>query len=131
VALTKASIDLGLVVKDLEAATVFYREVLGLSELGDQPMPGGTMRCLQCGTSTIKLISPRRPPAAEAASGGIFGATGYRYWTISVSNLDDVIFACKAAGRAVPVRRTEIRPGVSIAIVEDPDGNWVELMEVT
>jgi catechol 2,3-dioxygenase-like lactoylglutathione lyase family enzyme len=131
VALTKASIDLGLVVKDLEAATVFYRDVLGLSEVGDQPMPGGTMRRLQCGTSTIKLISPKRPPAAEAASGGIFAATGYRYWTISVSNLDEVITACTAAGRVVPVPRTQARPGVSIAMVADPDGNLVELMEAT
>jgi predicted enzyme related to lactoylglutathione lyase len=26
---------------------------------------------------------------------------------------------------------TEIRPGVRIAMIEDPDGNWVELLENT
>jgi hypothetical protein len=25
----------------------------------------------------------------------------------------------------------EIRPGVSIAMVEDPDGNWVELLKIS
>ena len=29
----------------------------------------------------------------------------------------------------MPVR--EIRPGVSISIVEDPDGNWVEFLQQT
>ena len=29
---------------------------------------------------------------------------------------------------AVPV--TEFRPGVTIAMIEDPDGNWVELLSL-
>ena len=33
-------------------------------------------------------------------------------------------------GRTVVVKPREIRPGVRISIVEDPDGNWVEFLEV-
>jgi len=126
--LTKDSIDLGIVTNDADVSIAFYRDVLGFEDLGEFPMPGGTMRRLQCGTSTIKIVSMKRPPAAAAAPGGIGGATGYRYWTISVSNLAEIVAACEAAGAKIAVPITELRPGITIAIVEDPDGNWVEFL---
>ena len=128
VELTKDSIDLGIVVRDAEAALAFYRDVLGLEDLGERPMPGGVMRRLGCGTSVIKLVSLKSPPEAAAPPGGIGGGTGYRYWTLSVSNMEDVVAACEAAGRPIAVPITELAPGITIAIVEDPDGNWVELL---
>jgi catechol 2,3-dioxygenase-like lactoylglutathione lyase family enzyme len=128
VQLTKDAIDLGIVTTEPEAMLEFYRDVLGFEDGGENPMPGGTMHRLQCGSSTIKLVSLRSEPPATAPPGGIRGGTGYRYWTISVSNLPEVVAACEAAGRPVAVPITELRPGVTIAIVEDPDGNWVELL---
>lgn len=129
--LTKDSIDLGIVVRDAERSLAFYRDTLGLEPAGEMPMPGGngTMYRLRCGTSTIKLVHPGTPPPAAAAPGGIPGAYGYRYWTISVSNLAEITDACRAAGHTVVVPAREIRPGVSISIVEDPDGNWVEFLQ--
>ena len=128
VELTKDSIDLGIVVRDADAALAFYRDVLGLSYLAETPMPGGSMHRLGCGTSVIKLVSLRRTPEASAPPGGIGGGTGYRYWTISVSNMEEVVAACEAAGRPIAVPITELAPGITIAIVEDPDGNWVEFV---
>jgi catechol 2,3-dioxygenase-like lactoylglutathione lyase family enzyme len=131
VRLTKNSIDLGIVVKDGPAALAFYRDLLGFKHEGDMPMPGGggTMHRLLCGDSLIKLVVPAKAPPANAPPGGIPGATGYRYWTISVSNISDVVAACREAGRNVVVPEREIRPGIRIAIVEDPDGNWVEFLQ--
>ena len=129
VALTKDAIDLGIVVKDAEAALRFYRDTLGLPLEGTMPIPGGgTMHRLRCGTSVIKLVSPATPPPASAPPGGFAGAYGYRYWTISVSNLEEVADACAAAGYDIVIPVREIRPGVEIAMIEDPDGNWVELL---
>jgi len=126
----KDSIDLGIVTTNGPAMLAFYRDVLGLPHAGDMPMPGGgTMHRLSCGTSVIKLVVPGRAPGAKAAPGGLAGATGYRYWTITVSNLDETVGAAKAAGHKIPVPRTAVRPGVEIAMIEDPDGNWVELLE--
>lgn len=131
VALTKDSIDLGIVVRDAESSLAFYRDTLGFAEDGTMRMPGGgTMYRLLCGTSTIKLVAPATPPAAAAPPGGIPGAYGYRYWTISVSNLAEVTAACEAAGYRVAVPVTELRPGITISIIEDPDGNWVELLQI-
>jgi catechol 2,3-dioxygenase-like lactoylglutathione lyase family enzyme len=130
VKLTKGAIDLGIIVKDGPAAIGFYRDVLGFKHEGDMPVPGiGTMHRLLCGDSLIKVVVPEKAPPAVAPPGGIAGATGYRYWTISVSNISDLVAACSKAGRKIVVPEREIRPGVRIAIVEDPDGNWVEFLQ--
>ena len=131
VELTKDSIDLGIVISDSEKALAFYRDTLGFEHVADTPMPGGggTMHRLMCGTSLIKVVSPEKPLEVKAPRGGIQGAYGYRYWTISISNLDEMAKACADGGYRVVVEPREIRPGVRIAIVEDPDGNWVEFLE--
>lgn len=128
--LTKDSIDLGIVTRNPQPMLTFYRDTLGFEHQGEMPMPGGgSMQRLMCGTSLIKIVTPGNLSDKDAAPGGIPGATGYRYWTISVANLDALTEACAAAGAPVPVRPTEIRPGIRIAIVEDPDGNWVEFLQ--
>ena len=52
VQLGKDSVDLGIVVRDGEAALRFYRDTLGLEHVADTPMGGRLM----CGTSMIKLV---------------------------------------------------------------------------
>ncbi len=132
VQLTKAGIDLGMIVTDSAKALAFYRETLGFRHEGDMPFPGGgTMHRLWCGESLIKVIALASPPEARAAQGGIPAATGYRYWTISVSNLEEITNACAAKGYTVAVPAREIRPGIKISIVEDPDGNWVEFLQAS
>ena len=56
------------------------------------------------------------------------GATGYRYWTIFVTDLTRALDDVRSAGHAIVVPETEIAPGVKIGFVEDPDGNWLELV---
>ncbi len=130
VALTKDSIDLGIVVRDIDAALAFYRDTLGFVPAGDQDMPGGMhMWRLMCGTSMIKLVTVDPVPEAKSARGGIPGASGYRYWTMSVSNLQEMADACTAGGYKVRIPPTEISPGTKIVMVEDPDGNWVEFLD--
>lgn len=132
ISLTKDSIDLGIVVRDAEAAVAFYRDVLGFEHVADTPMPGafpGTMHRMMCGTSLIKLVALDETPDAAPVPGGITAATGYRYWTISVADIEGLTARCRAAGHEVPIDCAEIRPGVRISMVVDPDGNWVELLD--
>lgn len=93
-------------------------------------MPGGgKMNRFKVGDSVIKVIELDPAPATPAAPGGIRGATGYRYWTIAVSNLVASVEKAAAAGATIVVAAKEVRPGITIAIIADPDGNWVELLE--
>ena len=87
------------------------------------------MHRLWFGKSLIKLVVPVQDPGAVPAPGGIQGGTGYRYWTMTIQNLDEVLSAVQAAGHKVVWPRREVRPGVVIGMVEDPDGNWVEFIQ--
>jgi len=130
IALQKDSIDLGIVITDSERSLAFYRDALGLDHVADTPMPGpmqGTMHRLRCGTSMVKLVRLDEVPTAHPAPGGIAGATGFRYFTISVANLDEATRACRDAGANVLFDGVEL-PGLRVSMIEDPDGNWVELI---
>jgi catechol 2,3-dioxygenase-like lactoylglutathione lyase family enzyme len=128
--LTKKSLDLGIITTNGPAMLAFYRDLLGLPFLREMPMPGGgLMHQLACGESVLKVVVVEKT-AAKAAPGGIPGATGYRYITLTVSNLEEVVEECKQAGHPVVVPPRDLRPGVRLAIVADPDGNWVEFLAI-
>ena len=131
VQLKKQAIDLGIVTTNGPAMLAFYSDVIGLAYLREMPMPGGAgvMHQLMCGDSMVKLVVADSTPDV-APKGGIQGATGYRYWTITIDNLADVLAKVEAAGHKIVVKARELRPGVQIGIVADPDGNWVEFLSV-
>ena len=52
------------------------------------------------------------------------------YFTIHMENIRDVVAACEAADVKVVTPVVELRPGVTIAIVRDPDGNLVEFLQM-
>lgn len=127
--LAKDSLDVGLVTTRPAESLAFYRDVLGLTYEGEVPMPGGSMHRLAVGTSVLKLVTLRREPLGRSAPGGLAGATGYRYVTLSVLDLDEVVAVCEEAGAKVALKSTALPAGGRIAMVEDPDGNWVELLQ--
>ena len=132
VELKKSAIDLGIVITDSEASLAFYRDLLGFEHVADTPMPigsGAMMHRLMCGDSMIKLVKLDENPEASAPPGGIPGATGYRYFTMIVTNLAEITGAVAEAGHKVRVDQAELRPGITISMVEDPDGNWVEFVQ--
>lgn len=131
VQLKKQAIDIGIVTTNGASMLPFYRDVLGLQYLREMPMPGGAgvMHQLMCGDSMFKLVVAESTPEV-APRGGIQGATGFRYLTITISNLAQVLADAEAAGHKVVVKERELRPGVKIGIVADPDGNWVEFLSV-
>jgi catechol 2,3-dioxygenase-like lactoylglutathione lyase family enzyme len=125
------ALDLGIVVANGPRSLEFYRDVLGLVHEGDIAMPvggGGTMHRLRCGDSLVKLVAYDQIPEHCSVPGGIGAATGLRYLTIHATNIEEILTACEAAGVPVVMPLREIRPGVRIAMVEDPDRNIVEFV---
>jgi catechol 2,3-dioxygenase-like lactoylglutathione lyase family enzyme len=126
--LSKSTIDIGIVTKDAQAIAEFYGDVLGLPAMPDLQMDGFAIRRFQVGDCVLKILQFDQPPAQTAPSGGLGDATGIRYWTVSVTDLEPILDACRAAGRPIIDGPTEIRPGISIVLIEDPDGNIVEFV---
>jgi glyoxylase I family protein len=122
-------IQVGIVVRDLESMVAFYGGLLGLEWVGDLDIPGGTMKRFALGEAGLKLLRLDAEPRIASPPGGPGGgASGLRYVTVVVDDVADVVARCAAAGRAVPVPPFEFSPGLTVAIVEDPEGNWVELI---
>jgi glyoxylase I family protein len=131
VQVSKDSIDLGIIITDEKAALGFYRDGLGLEWEGELPLPGGKMYRLKCGTTVIKLLKLDKTPTAKPAPGGPMGGQGYRYFTISVPDIRGLMAQLEAKGIRATVPVTEFRPGVTIAMVTDPDGNTIEFLQNT
>ena len=133
VKLAKPAIDLGIVISESARSLAFYCDLLGLEHVADVPMPiagGGTMHRVQCGDSLLKLVNLTETPP-HSVGGGIPAALGYRYLTLIVTNLDEILGECADAGVPIIVPATTIREGTRIGMVADPDGNWVEFVEST
>ncbi|MBU1274890.1 MAG: VOC family protein [Proteobacteria bacterium] len=124
----KNSLDLGVVVSDIEASLAFYRDTLGLDYVGSNTLPFGTLHRLRFGTSDFKLIDPAAAPPAGPK--GLMASLGFRYVTFLVTNLEEVCAKLAALGVFFELDLCEIRPGVKIAMVRDPDDNVVEFVQL-
>jgi catechol 2,3-dioxygenase-like lactoylglutathione lyase family enzyme len=129
--LRPGKIEIGIVVRDLDSAAAFYRDVLGLDYIGDLEVPVGTMKRFAKGDAVVKLFHLHETPGLANPPGGSRGATGLRYLTVQVDDVERRVERCLAAGCAVPVPTFEFEPGRPVAVVEDPEGNSIELVHTT
>jgi predicted enzyme related to lactoylglutathione lyase len=107
----------------------FYAEVFELTKLEPAAFPVGTLHKLEGPTGTIKVMVPADPPAPAAYTGPFTGMVGLRYLTLRVDDLDAVIERATARGATVLTGPLELRPGVRIAVLNDPEGNTIEVGE--
>jgi predicted enzyme related to lactoylglutathione lyase len=125
---TAGKIEVAIVVSDLDKAVSFYRDTVGLTHVADWDLPFGVMKRFQHGDAIIKLIGFEEPPKSSGPGGMMAGVTGFRYLTLAVDDVGAMQQRVADAGFNVAVPMFEFQPGVFIAIVEDPDGNWIEFV---
>lgn len=125
----KDSLDLGILASDIKASLNFYQNILGLQFVGTSDVWFGTMHRLRFGTSDFKLIEPKTVPPKGAI--GLEKQLGFRYVTFVIKNLSELCAELKGKGIEFALPEKEVRPGVRIAMVKDPDGNIVEFVERT
>ena len=131
--IAKPGLDLGIVTSNGDAMLEFYRDVVGLAyeaTIKLEALGITRMDRLRCNDSVLKLVTTASDVPA-GTSGGLEGCTGMRYFTITVDDVAAAAADCEAAGAPVVWPVQEIRPGVTIAMVEDPDGNWVEFFSMS
>lgn len=127
----RTAIDVGILVGDLEQSLRFYRDALGLSvvaEVRTSLIGTGRMVQIQHGASLLKLVElAARPPAQRNAA--LAAARGYRYITLLVDDIAAILAQVERASASIVLPRTQLDNGTEIAMIEDPDGNVVELVQ--
>ena len=123
----KDSLDLGILVSDIKASLEFYRDILGLDYVGEIPVWFGTMHRLRFGSSDFKVTQPNTIPPKGPI--GLESQLGFRYVTFVIQDLRGVCKELQSKGIEFFLPEKELRPGVRIAMVKDPDGNIVEFVE--
>ena len=145
------TIDIGVVVSDLDRSLAFYRDALGFVSADPPSFDVSGAMGKRAGLTdnlpfrVMVLVLPGEPsgtklklmtfPALPPAKGGayIHSAVGVRYLTLSVRDIDASVARARKAGAQVLAEGPtaidpSIAPGISIALVRDPDGNFVELV---
>jgi catechol 2,3-dioxygenase-like lactoylglutathione lyase family enzyme len=125
--IAKDSLDLGILVSNINASLKFYQDLLGLKFIEKVPVWFGTMYRLRFGNSDFKLVDPKNKPPKGPV--GLDAQIGFRYVTFVIKNISMVCEELKKKGIEFEVPEKELRPGVKIAMVRDPDGNIVEFVE--
>ncbi|MDG2061009.1 MAG: VOC family protein [SAR86 cluster bacterium] len=130
VELSKEALDIGLVTHNEMPMLSFYSQVLGFEKVGEVPFPSlGVVNKFKCGLSQIKILVLENSPKNESPKGDFTISSGYRYCTLNIKNLLEIVENCTNNNHTVQTAPREIREGVTVAIIEDPDGNLVELMQ--
>ena len=142
----RTTIDLGIVVSDVEKAAQFYKNALGFTEVpgfdvskemaGDSGLSdyeAFSVRVLVLANETnatrIKIMQFPESPGKKVDNKFINPSLGYSYLTIFVSNTTAAVERAKKAG-VVPVKEPyQLGGGNSyLTLVRDPDGNIIELV---
>jgi catechol-2,3-dioxygenase len=122
--LTGGGPEIGVVVRELEPMLRFYRDYLGLPVYKEREYPGFHLVWLRCGAGTIKLVQLESTPTGATVP-AVWEATGLRYITLLVDNVEEMAAAVEAAGGRVAYSRSNDE--VMNAMLQDPEGNHVEL----
>ena len=133
----------GFVVRDMERAIRFYSDVVGLKVKDRYERTGAAisqvigyenthLKAVHMevpGGQSLELIQYVNPPPEERPTEerNVVGAT---HLALQVDDID-AMYQKLAAGGAKPMNPpAEIAPGRTICYLQDPDGNWIELMEI-
>ncbi len=123
----KSSLDVGIVVQDINASLEFYLDILGFNAVGELILPFGHLHRLSYGDSFLKLLVPNHRIVAKPEH--LTARAGIQYITLQISNILE--FSQSVLEREIPIEMPlqELLPGLSVIMIRDPDGNIVELIE--
>lgn len=147
---SRLTIDMGVVVSDIEAAAKFYTEAVGMTEVEGFEVPADfaadsgltdshplKIRVFVLGegeqATKLKLMQLPGVKSKKSANAFIHSQLGFSYITIFVEDTAAAMQRLKKSGvqplAKGPVALPKPLPqGVFLTVVKDPDGNIVELV---
>jgi lactoylglutathione lyase len=141
----RTTINLGIVVSDVEKAAQFYKNALGFTEVpgfdvskelaGDSGLAdyhAFSVRVLTLGNeksaTKIKIMEFPEAPGKKVDNQFIHSSLGFSYLTISISDTNATVKRAERAGFR-PVKEPYQLGGNSyLTLIKDPDGNIIELI---
>lgn len=141
---SSTTVDIGIVVSDIDEAAKFYTEVIGVTEvkgfsvdaekgvgLGLTDNIGLDIRVFVLGENGTKLkmmSAPQTKPAKQDQK-FIHSTLGLSYLTLRVTDLDAAVKRIKDAGVKFEGKTPyQLNGATYLATVRDPDGNFIELI---
>lgn len=141
----KTTIDIGVVVSDLEKSSKFYTEAIGFTNPSSFDVPADfakkagltdshplNIHVFQLGEggTSLKLMEVEGVDSAKVDHSYISSSLGYSYLTIYIKSIDAAMKRLEAAGvKPIADGPVPIGDGSSmLMIVRDPDGNLIELI---
>ncbi|MCU0727954.1 MAG: sulfatase-like hydrolase/transferase, partial [Planctomycetes bacterium] len=113
-------VTIELAARDPGAVLRFYRDGLGMKEVGEG--------LLEMAGTRLRIVKAAAPEATPAAEGSAFrralSALGFRYLSLWLADPEAAVRRIEAAGFPRP------RAGANVWLGEDPGGNLVEIMNV-
>ena len=133
----------GFVVSDLEKSLAFYRDILGMKIVREMERTGAPisqivgyenahLRGVHVGFDegpTLELIFYVVPPAAErpTVERSVLGGT---HLAMNVDDIDETYRHIMSNGGRKLNPPATLEPGRRACYLQDPDGNWLELVEL-
>ncbi len=144
-AFARTTIDVGIVVSDVQKSADFYKKALGFTEVPgfdvSAEMGGGSgltdnqpfkVRVFVLGdepTATkIKLMQFPQAPGKKVDNQFIHSSLGYSYMTIYVSDMTTSVERARKAGAVIVKKPYQLGGNNYLTLVKDPDGNTIEFV---
>ncbi len=142
---TRSTIDIGIVVSDVDASAKFYKEAIGFKELsgfdvskemaGDsgltdyQPIHVRVLVLENESTATrVKIMSFPDAAVSKVDNTYISSSLGYSYLTLRVADTTAAVARVRRAGFEPVKEPYRINANTCLTLVKDPDGNIIEFV---
>lgn len=143
---SKPVIDIGIVVNDVAKSAAFYTNAIGFKEvpgfkvsaeraaaIGLTDQQPADIRVFQLGegnlATRVKLMSFPNAPGRQPDQKFIHSTVGMRYLTLYVSDLNvSLKRLAKEQVKLLGQTPVDLGGGTWIAVLQDPDGNFIELV---
>lgn len=113
-------------VLDIKKSLEFYQNILEFKIDRTLELPSATLYFLRDGVSEVEIELTYNH---EAPEDGYEIGTNFGHFAIGVESMDDFTKKLQSNGLEYTRAPFEIKPGLKIAFINDPDGMQIELIE--